>query len=88
MVRSLRLKRKVVCGAGFLCSVVPGPVDVEEHARYTTYGIKVSDTRGKTRLFIPDVSTSREFAERFAAMCMREKLSLSHVIDVLEDTLP
>ena len=89
MMRNFQVNRKAaVCGVGLLCSVVSGTVDVEGHARYTTYGIKITDTRGKTRLFIADVSTSREFAERFAAMCERERLSLCHIMDVLEDALP
>jgi len=88
MVRSLRVKRRDVCGMGLLCSVVSGTVDVDGYARYTTYGIKIADSVGNMRLFIADVSTNRAFVENFAAICERDRVSLCHVMDVLEDLLP
>ena len=87
MAQGMKVEQAEVCGAGLMCSVVSGVVDAEGYARYTTYGIMIKDSHGCTRLCIDDISTNRQFAEDFCAMCERNKVSLYHVMDVLEDCL-
>ena len=77
-----------VCGNDLTCSVVREEVDAEGCARYTTYGMKVRDAAGDTRLFISDISTCKKFVESFAHTCERHEISLCHVMEVLDDSLP
>ena len=87
IARDIRVEQAEVCGGGLICSVISGVVDVEGHARYTTYGIAIRDSHGYMRLCIDDISTNKQFAEDFCEMCERSKVSLYHVMDVLEDCL-
>jgi hypothetical protein len=63
-------------------------VDGEEMSRYTIYGIKITDCGGHTQLHIKDISTNKDFAEKFISLCNRYCVSPKHVRDILEDYLP
>ena len=60
-------------------------------AAHPSYGIGVNanvENKWVQLLFIPDVSTSGEFASALAAKCTRLQLSPLHLHDVLYDVLP
>ena len=88
IVDTPKKKFAMVCGNDLACSVVSEVVDVEGHARYTTYGLKVQDELGATHIHIRDVSTNKLFVQNFAKLCVDNEVALCHVMDLLMDSLP
>ena len=77
-----------ICGEDLYCELTQGFVDVEGSIRYTaTYGIAVKDKDGHVYLSVDDVSNDRQMVLDFAKMCECGRVSLVHVMDVLEDYL-
>ncbi len=59
----------------------------EENKEYVTYGIVAEDAFGKVIKSFSDVFFDKAKAERLVTLCNREKLSLIHLEDVVEDAL-
>ena len=59
----------------------------EEKKKYVTYGIAAVDTFGRVIKSFSDVFFDKAKAEQLIALCNKEKLSLIHLKDVVEDAL-
>ncbi len=59
----------------------------EENKKYVTYGIAAEDAFGKVLKSFSDVFFDKAKAEHLVTLCNREKLSLIHLEDVVEDAL-
>jgi hypothetical protein len=62
-------------------------VDDFEQMSYTTYGIRVLDENGSKLFEYIDISTSREFVERFIGTVRDRDVAAIHIPDLLEDYL-
>lgn len=60
-------------------------VDELEDIRYTTYGVRVTDEKGKVLFAAPDVDTRKEHVRRFVELCVQGEASVIHLPDLLED---
>jgi hypothetical protein len=58
----------------------------EEMMSHTSWGVSAS-SNGVEVLCVPDIFLDRERAERFVEKCNKSKLSLIHLMDVIEDAL-
>ena len=70
--------------------VIEETLEILEIGSYTTFGICVYQKAGddpKQLSHVPDVFLHREEAERFAGMCNRLELDVSHLFDVIADIL-
>ncbi len=59
----------------------------EEGCLHTVYGIVAVDTFGRVIKSFSDVFFDKVNAEHLVTLCNREKLSLIHLEDVVEDAL-
>lgn len=62
-------------------------VDDSELMSYTTYGILAKSEDGETLAAFPDVSTSRDYVEKFVDMIKDRGVAAIHIADLLEDYL-
>ena len=70
--------------------VIEEILEISEIGSYTTFGICAYQKAGddpKQLFHVPDVFLHREEAERFAGMCNRLELDVSHLFDVIADIL-
>lgn len=70
--------------------VIEEILEISEIGSYTTFGICAYQKAGddpKQLSHVPDVFLHREEAERFAGMCNRLELDVSHLFDVIADIL-
>ncbi len=59
----------------------------EENKKHVTYGIAAVDAFGRVIKSFSDVFFDKAKAEHLVTLCNREKLSLIHLEDVVEDAL-
>lgn len=70
--------------------VIEEILEISEIGSYTAFAICAYQKAGddpKQLSHVPDVFLHREEAERFAGMCNRLELDVSHLFDVIADIL-
>ncbi len=62
-------------------------VDDSGEMRYTTYGVRATDSSGSCVFECLDISTSREYVAGFISAIEGKDVAAVHIADILEDYL-